>query len=196
MAHVRSYAPEKPCEYCGTPYKPRMDLVRKGMGRFCSIKCSNHSRRLSRDINAPVAIRAYEEGMTIHQVATSMKVPWRVVRDTIHQAGIMRRCGQKLTNSYLTTYTPEGGRAYVHTAVATESLGRPLRKNEVVHHIDGDKLNNDPSNLMVMSRRQHGLQHRQLEQLAFVLVKKGLILHNKEDGYTFSSEMEQLLNYA
>jgi len=29
----------------------------------------------------------------------------------------------------------------------------------VVHHRDGDKTNNDPSNLVVMTRSEHALEH-------------------------------------
>lgn len=38
-----------------------------------------------------------------------------------------------------------------HRAVAEAMLGRPLKPGEIVHHIDGDKLNNDPMNLEVLS---------------------------------------------
>ncbi len=37
----------------------------------------------------------------------------------------------------------------VHRAVAELKIGRRLSPTEVVHHIDMDKLNNDPSNLRV-----------------------------------------------
>lgn len=33
-------------------------------------------------------------------------------------------------------------------------LGRPLKRNEEVHHKDGDKLNNHPSNLELWARSQ------------------------------------------
>ena len=46
-----------------------------------------------------------------------------------------------------------------HRAIMEELLGRPLRSNEVVHHIDGDKHNNEPSNLMVVSREEHARIH-------------------------------------
>lgn len=41
------------------------------------------------------------------------------------------------------------GRVAVHRLRMAESLGRPLRKDESVHHIDGDKLNNHLSNLQL-----------------------------------------------
>ena len=47
------------------------------------------------------------------------------------------------------TYTKRLGK-HEHRLVAEEKLGRPLRKEEVVHHIDGDYKNNDPNNLMVL----------------------------------------------
>jgi hypothetical protein len=40
------------------------------------------------------------------------------------------------------------------------TLGRKLTKNECVHHVDGDKLNNDPGNLVVLSRSEHQRLHQ------------------------------------
>jgi hypothetical protein len=47
-----------------------------------------------------------------------------------------------------------GTRAY-HRQVMENKLGRSLDFNEIVHHIDGDKTNNDISNLKVMDRGDH-----------------------------------------
>jgi hypothetical protein len=40
-----------------------------------------------------------------------------------------------------------------------QHLGRKLTVNEVVHHLDDDRLNNDISNLKVMYRGCHGQMH-------------------------------------
>lgn len=64
-----------------------------------------------------------------------------------------------------------------HRLMAELQLGRPLSKAEKVHHIDGDKTNNLPSNLYVCSTdAEHQSIHQQLEQLAMSLVSSGAIV--------------------
>lgn len=46
-----------------------------------------------------------------------------------------------------------------HRVVAEQKIGRPLRKDEVVHHIDGNKRNNSSDNLMICSRAEHARIH-------------------------------------
>lgn len=47
----------------------------------------------------------------------------------------------------------------LHRVIAEEAIGRKLKDGEVVHHIDGDRSNNDPSNLEVMTHREHCRHH-------------------------------------
>jgi hypothetical protein len=47
------------------------------------------------------------------------------------------------------------GYALEHRVVMSRKLGRQIRDNETVHHIDGDKTNNDPDNLQLRQGR-HG----------------------------------------
>lgn len=42
-----------------------------------------------------------------------------------------------------------------HRVVMEAVLGRYLKKSEVVHHINHDKLDNRPENLVVMKKRAH-----------------------------------------
>lgn len=46
-----------------------------------------------------------------------------------------------------------------HQIVAERTLGRSLKRGEVVHHKDHDRSNNRPSNLVVMSRVEHSRMH-------------------------------------
>jgi hypothetical protein len=58
------------------------------------------------------------------------------------------------------------GYAYEHQMVAEQMLGRRLASAEIVHHKDGDKANNDPSNLEVhASQAHHFMHHRKRDDL-------------------------------
>lgn len=52
-----------------------------------------------------------------------------------------------------------GKRPKLHRVIMENHVGRSLGADELVHHKDFDKLNNDISNLEVMSRRDHMLLH-------------------------------------
>lgn len=48
----------------------------------------------------------------------------------------------------------------VHDVLFEDSIGRKLLPHEVVHHLDGDRGNNDPTNLVLMTRAEHSRLHR------------------------------------
>ncbi|MBO5630402.1 MAG: HNH endonuclease [Aeriscardovia sp.] len=54
----------------------------------------------------------------------------------------------------------KGGQTfYEHRLIVEKMLGRKLSTDEIVHHIDGNKWNNDPSNLEVVTRSEHARMH-------------------------------------
>lgn len=74
------------------------------------------------------------------------------------------RGGQSYSGGYgVFRYTVGGARNYAHRHVASEALGRPLTKDEHVHHIDRNKTNNQPENLIVISEPDHNRLHRAIE---------------------------------
>lgn len=60
---------------------------------------------------------------------------------------------------YLRHNKTQGGGKYVHRCVAEEMLGRALEPTEVVHHEDGNRSNNQPSNLMVFKTNSDHINH-------------------------------------
>ena len=80
------------------------------------------------------------------------------------------------------TYTKTFGR-HTHRIVAEQLLGRPLRPGEVVHHIDGNKRNNDPSNLMVFaSQKEHAAWH--------AAAKRGEVMSDAFQALSVSAESD------
>ena len=71
------------------------------------------------------------------------------------------------------------GKERVHRVEAAKKVGRNLAPGEIVHHIDGDKGNNQHNNLYVCkSIKEHNRIHGQLEGLAMLLVQQGKIIFN------------------
>lgn len=73
------------------------------------------------------------------------------------------------SHGYVVLWTPEG-RQYEHIVVAEKAIGRKLKyitpghpDNEVVHHINGNKLNNGNNNLLVCTHAYHTELHHRLE---------------------------------
>jgi hypothetical protein len=77
------------------------------------------------------------------------------------------------SNGYRLLLMPEHNRAmkgnnwdgyvYEHVVVAEKFLGREMKDDEVVHHLDGNRANNRIENLLVLQRGQHNKFHAWLD---------------------------------
>lgn len=69
----------------------------------------------------------------------------------------------------------DGRKVAEHIYIMEKILGRKMkgRGKEVVHHIDGNKLNNKPSNLRLMSMPEHQRMH---------LLKRHTLAHHGRPG--------------
>ncbi len=60
------------------------------------------------------------------------------------------------------------GYAYEHRVVAEQVLGRGLKPDEKAHHIDEDRQNNSPGNILVVNGNHgHYVHHRKNNTLRF-----------------------------
>lgn len=67
--------------------------------------------------------------------------------------------GRATCDGYVYILQPNGKRKAEHRIVAEQKIGRTLKQNEIVHHINGNRKDNRPDNLEVMTRKQHNLHH-------------------------------------
>lgn len=63
---------------------------------------------------------------------------------------------------YIDGYNKKGN-AKLHRLIVEENIGRKLKPNEIIHHIDGNKLNNNINNLQIMTTSEHSRLHRNKE---------------------------------
>jgi hypothetical protein len=76
--------------------------------------------------------------------------------------------GKHKQNGYIVVFMPDHpyadckGYVYEHRLVAEQKIGRYLKPNEVVHHINGDTAYNHPDNLMVFKNQgEHSKYHKE-----------------------------------
>ena len=74
-------------------------------------------------------------------------------------------------------------RKHLHLVVAEQKIGRSLSDGETVHHINLDKSDNRPENLIICSNSDYQKMHQDLEHLAGRLMEAGYI--------TFVPELNQ-----
>jgi hypothetical protein len=88
-----------------------------------------------------------------------------------------------LSKGHILAYAPNHPNArknYVakHRLVVEEKIGRYLREDELVHHIDCDPTNNDIKNLVVVTKSQHNHAHWSILDCIGPLLQSGHIIFN------------------
>lgn len=88
--------------------------------------------------------------------------------------------GRGIKSGYWTIYNPTHpralniGRVYEHIIVAEKKYNKLIKKREPIHHIDFDRLNNNPKNLYLCKDiKEHMNLHSSLEEVARKLFKQG-----------------------
>lgn len=124
------------------------------------------------------AIKCYLEGNSLDDVGRMFSVDPELVRGALQRAGIQRRARGSGTGSL--NHQFKGGlyqrkdgyklirgkreKPLEHRILAERALGRPLKRTEDVHHVDANRSNNRPSNLIVCTHAYHMSLHARMRK--------------------------------
>lgn len=158
------------CDYCGTEFNRKPSRIEKE--NYCCKACRHAAKTaiLHCDTCGKEFRRLYVAGIFEHnfccrecaKVFTSQRMTaYNEIHNPTAMTGGRREALRyaRLGKGHKDTYEKTFGR-HTHRIVAEQMLGRPLKPGEVVHHIDGNKRNNNPNNLMVFaSQKEHTEWH-------------------------------------
>jgi hypothetical protein len=156
------------CVQCGASFEVTPAWVRNGRRRYCSRACgakANKEIKRTGKIHTEASRRKMGEaakGKSLRENSSQ----WKGGRFA-NAAGYQHVMVATLPSEWqaLAAQMPKRGEYILeHRIVAAAKLGRPLSSGEVVHHLNGDKGDNRPENLIVMPLREHSLEHREIER--------------------------------
>ena len=168
------------CQHCGdTASVYRSPSSKSGIPKFCSQRCNGSARQGTGAGPTPNYFYNCESCGTECQAYRSPSAPEPrfcsvtcTGRSQIGSRNPSFTGGRHMADTgYVRVLAPERtdadtrGYVFEHRLVAEQTIGRPLRQGEVVHHINQIKHDNRPENLQVMpSQAAHLTLHREMKK--------------------------------
>jgi hypothetical protein len=126
------------CHECGDGYERLPCQIKPEGSKFCSRSCQGKSKRHGGELFCALCDSSFYRAIAEQDIGE--KINQFCSRDCY--------ADWRRMNAKDSTYLKTDGR-HSHRVVAESWLGRELGADEVVHHIDLDKHNNEPDNLCI-----------------------------------------------
>lgn len=174
----------KVCNYCGCDYSvPNY----RASSRFCSRACSDKAPRKRNETRCRECSKMFPRSKSGQSKAAWGSFCSRDCSNTFRSrvtvgSGNPNFKGRNFDRDGYRIYTPQAslklglGRMKVHHAVVLTALGiKSLPKGMHVHHRDCDVLNNDATNLALLTNSDHRWLHCQYGTAALSAITKGYV---------------------
>lgn len=161
------------CQTCGAVFLRKLSAVKRDGGKFCSQSCSSKSK--IGEVNGrwrggPVLCRCLTCGnefprspsvVALGQAKHCSTACYAITqRERTGTSSPLWKGGRSLgVTGYIRLNRKDGNHVFEHRAIMENHLGRRLRTDEQVHHINGDRADNRVENLVVMPKADHEALH-------------------------------------
>lgn len=143
------------CLYCGKEFK--IYPYRKNDAKYCSYECYHKATRLNLDTVCKNC------GNTFRKRSRKDTQKFCSVECVREYKRKQPKTAKASKDGYKRIWQTDGKGIKEHIYIMEKLIGRKLQKNECVHHIDGNRANNDISNLQLMTISEHSKLHRERE---------------------------------
>lgn len=158
---------ERICQYCKIAFWAKQSEVKKGHAKFCSKQCYflGALKLIPRNcLQCGISFKEHPSDIELGRGKYCSRSCY--YKSKIGEGNPNWKGGTHITNGY--RVIDQRGRAqegednrriFEHRLIMEKIVGRELTANEVVHHVDENRLNNSPENLQLLTRAEHAILH-------------------------------------
>lgn len=145
------------CQQCGKEFESRADFPQK----YCSHDCYYQSMRTGRKKYPCICQYCGKDyqGRTPISKYCSAKCQNLARMGKNHP---LYKGGYSMDGGYRKVLSGKGGYVKEHRKVVEETVGRKLKTDEIIHHINVNRSDNRIENLTILTKSEHSLVHHYL----------------------------------